>query len=323
MMHNTDIISSAKQVFLDEINGITRVMHSLNSDFEKVINKLFCCKGKVITMGVGKSGHVATKIASTLASTGTPSFYIHPTEALHGDLGMIEKNDIIIGISFSGENDELIAIIPTIKHKNVDFILITGNKNSSLAKQASNILELNIEQEACPLNLAPTTSSTATLVLGDAISVTLLKMRNFQHSDFAISHPGGSLGRRLLTKVDDIMRIGKQIPVVLENTPFKDILIEISSKGLGFTIVTKNNNVVGIITDGDLRRIFDSSTDVMKLKASDIMNTNPKILTIGNLATMAINLMEDNKITSFIVVDNNKKLIGAFNLHDLFKAKIL
>lgn len=322
-MHSMNIIDSAKQVFLDEISGITEVMQSLNSDFEKVINKLFSCKGKVITMGVGKSGHIATKIASTLASTGTPSFYIHPTEALHGDLGMIEQNDIIIGISFSGENDELISIIPTIKHKNVDFILITGNKNSSLAKQASNILELKIEKEACPLNLAPTTSSTATLVLGDAISITLLKMRNFQHSDFAISHPGGSLGRRLLTKVDDIMRTGNQIPCVLESTTFKDILIEISSKGLGFTVVTKNDNVVGVITDGDLRRAFDDSLDIIKIKANDIMNTNPKLLTKGSLATTAINLMEDNKITSFIVIDNNKKLIGAFNLHDLFKAKLL
>ncbi len=263
-------------------------------------------------------------MAATFASTGTPSFFVHPAEALHGDLGMIGSQDVVIAISYSGESDEILAILPAILHKSIPIIAMTGNVNSSLAKYATHILNLQIEKEACPLNLAPTTSTTASLVLGDAIAVSLLELRGFRPEDFALSHPGGSLGRRLLTKVSDIMHGGDRLPTVSLDSSLKDAVVEISNKGLGLAaVVDSEHKLCGVITDGDLRRLLDHNVDIRTVKATDIMNKNPKLLKDTDLATIAVNLMEKYKITGFLVVDDKMRLVGAFNLHDLFKAKLI
>ncbi|MCE3269066.1 MAG: KpsF/GutQ family sugar-phosphate isomerase [Burkholderiales bacterium] len=318
------IFAIANKVFADEIDGINTVAKNLNDDFTKTVSLILKSKGKVILIGIGKSGHIGRKIAATLASTGTPAFFVHPAEALHGDLGMIESHDVVIAISYSGESDEILAIIPAIVHKTVPIIAMTGNVKSSLAKFATHVLNIKIDKEACPLNLAPTTSTTVSLVLGDAIAVSLLELRGFKPEDFALSHPGGSLGRRLLTKVSDIMHCGDRLPIVFTNSSLKDAVVEISKKGLGLVaVLDSERKLCGVITDGDLRRILDHDADIRLVKAADIMNKTPKLLKSTNLATAAVYLMEKHKITGFLVVDEEQKLIGAFNLHDLFKAKLI
>jgi arabinose-5-phosphate isomerase len=318
------IFAIANRVFTDEIEGINTVAKNLDADFVNIVTLLLNCKGKVIVIGIGKSGHIAKKMAATFASTGTPSFFVHPAEALHGDLGMIESQDVVIAISYSGESDEILAILPAILHKSIPIIAMTGNVNSSLAKYAAHVLNLQIEKEACPLNLAPTTSTTVSLVLGDAIAISLLELRGFKPEDFALSHPGGSLGRRLLTKVSDIMHSGNRLPAVLVDASLKDAVVEISNKGLGLAAVVDNEHkLCGVITDGDLRRLLDHNVDIRTVKAVDIMNKTPKLLKDTDLATTAVNLMEKYKITGFLVVDGKMKLVGAFNLHDLFKAKLI
>ncbi len=318
------IFTVAKQVFNDEIEGIRRVLDNLDERFIEALQLIMQCQGKVVVSGMGKSGHVAGKIAATFASTGTPAFFVHPAEALHGDLGMIDERDVVIAISYSGQSDEIFSFITTLQRRHIKIISITGNSNSSLAKLADLTLNIDIEQEACPLNLAPTTSTTATLVLGDALAVCLLKMRGFNEMDFANSHPGGSLGRRLLTTVNDLMHTGDKLPVVYENSSFKDVILEISKKGLGFTgVINRDGRLLGLITDGDLRRVLDKHTNLLNLEAKDMMNVNPKVIKENVLAVKSIDLMEQFKITGFLVVDVDNNLIGAFNLHDLFNAKLL
>lgn len=323
-MNNKQIVEIANQVFSDEISGLQSVLATIGDEFCRAVQLIFDCKGKIIVSGMGKSGHIGNKIAATLASTGTAAFFMHPAEALHGDLGMIESSDLLIAISYSGESDELSTIIPIVRRKQVQIIGITGNPNSTLAKLSSCLLSVKIDREACPLNLAPTTSTTATLVLGDALAVALLSLRNFQPEDFALSHPGGSLGRRLLTRVSDIMHSNERLPVVNLDATLKEAVVEISKKGLGLVaVVDANMYLNGIITDGDLRRIMDSDVDIRVLKTHQIMTKNPKTTSPDDLAVDALYLMEKYQITGMVVVDNNKKMVGAFNMHDLFKAKIV
>ncbi len=318
------ILTIANQVFKDEISGLNQVLDSVGESFCIAVEMILNCTGKVIVSGMGKSGHIGNKIAATLASTGTAAFFMHPAEALHGDLGMIEANDLVLAISYSGESDELSSIIPIIKRKNVPIIGISGNSTSTLAKLSDCFLSVQITKEACPLNLAPTTSTTATLVLGDALAVSLLSLRNFQPEDFALSHPGGSLGRRLLTKVSDVMHSGDKLPIVEENASLKEVVVEISVKGLGLVaVIDEGNKLRGVITDGDLRRILDNDIDIRKLVAKDIMVTNPKVMHSNDMAVDAVTLMEKNKITGLLVVEEGNQLVGAFNMHDLFKAKLI
>lgn len=320
------ILDIAAVVFQDEISGIRQVLDTLtkDTDFVDVVNLLLHCKGKVVVTGIGKSGHIANKIAATLASTGTPAFFVHPAEALHGDLGMIGVNDIVIAISYSGEADELIAIIPVLKRIGVPVIGLTGNLTSTLARVSRYLLSIAVSKEACPLNLAPTTSTTATLVLGDALAVCLLTLRGFKPEDFALSHPGGYLGRRLLLTAKDLMRVGADLPKVSTVDDIKHVIVEISKKGLGFAaVVDVGDTLMGAITDGDLRRAFDHDVDLTKTVAVDIMNPTPKTIKPDSLAVDALNLMEQHHITGLLVVDDNNCLIGAFNLHDLFKARLI
>lgn len=324
-MHNSQsILNAAKQVFKDEVDGINQVVGGLGDDFLKAIECLLKCDGKVVVTGMGKSGHIAHKIAATLASTGTPSFFVHPAEALHGDLGMIDNKDIVIAISYSGESEELTSILPVLRRKHVPIIAITGSNTSSLAKIADYALSVKVDKEACPLGLAPTSSTTATLVLGDAIAVCLLTIRGFKKEDFALSHPGGSLGRKLLTTARDIMRTNEFLPKVLINAKLHDVVVEIGQKGLGLAgVVDEHNILCGVITDGDLRRLLGNSHDLMTMCAAQIMNKNPKTIHIDSLAVTAVDIMEQQKITGLLVINDEKKLVGAFNLHDLFRAKLL
>lgn len=319
-----DILAVAQQVFDDEISGLNSVKNSLGDEFKHALDIMLSCRGKIIVSGMGKSGHIGNKIAATLASTGTPSFFMHPAEALHGDLGMVESSDVVIAISYSGESDELSAILPIIKKKNVPVIAITGNDKSSLAKMADCVLTVAIKKEACPLNLAPTTSTTATLVIGDALAVSLLSLRKFQPEDFAMSHPGGSLGRKLLTKVVDVMHTGERLPIVAPNAKLKEVVFEISHKRVGMVgVVDKDGKLLGIITDGDLRRILDRDQDLKQLLAQDFMTKNPKTILINQMAVDAVAIIEKFQIGGLLVVDEQNVLVGALNVHDLFKAKLI
>lgn len=319
-----EILTIAKQVFHDEIAGLIQVEQHLDSNFVAAVELLLACRGKIIVSGMGKSGHIGNKIAATLASTGSAAFFMHPAEALHGDLGMLDSNDLLLAISYSGESDELSSIIPTVKHKQVKIISITGNPDSSLAKFSDCALTVRIDKEACPLNLAPTTSTTATLVLGDALAVALLSLRQFQPEDFALSHPGGSLGRKLLTKVSDIMHEGERLPLVTADAALKEVVFEISNKGLGLVaVVDEQQHMLGVITDGDLRRVLDGEHDVRLLSAKDIMTVKPKVIHISNMAIDAVDIVNEYKIGGLLVVDDNNKVVGAFNVHDLFQAKLI
>lgn len=323
-MDRKNILQIANNVFEDEIAGINQVKSYLGDTFVSAIELIYACKGKIIVTGMGKSGHIGNKIAATMASTGTPAFFVHPAEALHGDLGMIDEKDVVIAISFSGESDELIGILPIVKRKNVPMIAMTGNLESSLGKIANCVLNIKVDKEACPLGLAPTTSTTACLVLGDALAVSLYTLRGFKPEDFALSHPGGSLGRRLLTRASDLMHSDERLPVVYPDTPLKDVVMEISRKSLGFAgVVDKQNKVVGVVTNGDLMRLIDKQIDIITTTAVSIMSKNPKTILKDSLAFEAVELMEKNKITGLIVVDEDNKFVGAFNLHDLFQAKLL
>lgn len=322
---NKDLVYKiAAQVFDDEVSGIVQVKNQIDENFIKATELIYKCHGKVIVTGMGKSGHIGNKIAATFASTGTSAFFVHPAEALHGDLGMITTTDVVLAISYSGESDELMSILPIIKRRNIPIIAMTGNTKSSLAKVASITLNIKVDKEACPLGLAPTTSTTANLVLGDALAVSLLTLKGFKKEDFALSHPGGALGKKLLTTVDDIMHHGDKLPKLKATASLKDVVMEISDKGLGLTtIVDDDNKLLGIITDGDLRRILDNDINLRTTKVTDIMNCTPRVLMTGHLAVEAVKLMEDHKITGFIVVNEEKQVIGAFNLHDLLKAKLI
>jgi arabinose-5-phosphate isomerase len=314
----------AKNVIEIEQQAIAELSTFIDDDFEKACELMFNCPGRVIIVGMGKSGHIGGKIAATLASTGTPSFFVHPGEASHGDLGMITRDDVVLTISNSGETGEVLAIIPVIKRIGAKLITMTGNADSTLAKLADWHICVKVTQEACPLGLAPTSSTTATLVMGDAIAVALLNARGFTADDFALSHPGGSLGKRLLLRLADIMHQGERLPVVKVDAKIKDALVEMSLKGLGMTAVVDNeNNLIGLFTDGDLRRILDEKIDIHHDAIRSVMTKTPYVAEQEMLAAEALKIMEDKKINGLIIVDESNHPIGAMNMHDLLKSGVL
>jgi len=317
-------LERARQVLEIEAQEISSLANRLDDHFVNAVQLILHCDGRVVVSGMGKSGHIGRKLASTFASTGTPSFFMHPAEASHGDLGMITSNDIVIFLSNSGKSDELISILPVIKRIGAKIISITGNSNSELARESEIHLSAQVSQEACPLGLSPTASSTASLALGDALAICVLDQRAFTAEDFARSHPGGSLGKRQVVRVRDIMRKTDQVPSIHEYALLSDAVLEISLKGLGFTaIVDKDSKPIGIFTDGDLRRQLSKKINYEKQSIKEIMNKNPKTIFDDQIIIDAINLMESGKINGILVVNREFKLIGAFNMHDLFKAKVI
>jgi len=292
--------------------------------FVAAVRAMLACTGRVVVMGMGKSGHVGRKVAATLASTGTPAFFVHPAEASHGDLGMVTTGDVVLAISNSGESDEIAAIVPAIKRLAVTFVVMTGRTDSSLAQHADIVLSSAVDQEACPMNLAPTASTTAQMALGDALAVALLDARGFREVDFARSHPGGSLGRKLLMHVGDLMRSGEAVPRVPAEALMSDMLHEMTRKGLGFTaVVGPNGEVTGIFTDGDLRRLIETGADLRAMRARDVMHASPKVVRAEALAVEAAELMERHRVTGLLVVDENGSLAGAVNTNDLMRAKVI
>ena len=290
----------------------------------RAVAMLLQCKGRVVVSGIGKSGHIARKIAATLASTGTPALFVHPAEAAHGDLGMVTSDDAFIAISYSGESSELMAIMPVVKRMGGVLISMTGKPNSSLAQLADVHLDISVEKEACPLNLAPTASTTVTLALGDAIAVALLDLRGFKEEDFARSHPGGALGRRLLTHVHDVMRSGERVPKVPVDASLLQALEEMTKKGMGMTaIVDADNRPVGVFTDGDLRRMFERVQDFTQVAIRDVMHAQPRSIAPDRLAVDAVAVMEQHRINQMLVVDLDGKLVGALHIHDLTQAKVI
>ena len=317
-------LERARQVLEIEAQEISSLANRLDDHFVNAVQLILHCDGRVVVSGMGKSGHIGRKLASTFASTGTPSFFMHPAEASHGDLGMITSNDVVIFLSNSGKSDELISILPVIKRIGAKIISITGNSNSELARESEIHLSAQVSQEACPLGLSPTASSTASLALGDALAICVLDQRAFTAEDFARSHPGGSLGKRQVVRVRDIMRKTDQVPSIHEDALLSDAVLEISLKGLGFTaIVDKDSKPIGIFTDGDLRRQLSKKIDYEKQSIKEIMNKNPKTIFDDQIIIDAINLMETSKINGILVVNREFKLVGAFNMHDLFKAKVI
>ena len=318
-----DILKTAREVIETEIGQLERLKDCLDENFQRAVDLLLSCKGKVVLTGIGKSGIIAKKIAATLASTGTPAFFLHPAEALHGDLGMVSKGDAVIAISNSGQSQELLAMLPYFKRLGIPVIAITNNPQSVLAKRSDVVLKLCVEREACPLNLAPTCSTTNTLVLGDALAVVLMKLRGFTAKDFGLRHPAGSLGRKLKTVADLGHFNPEELPVVHEDTLMRDVVLEISSKGFGATaVVNDEGKLVGIITDGDLRRFVQRGGDFNRERAKDVMTKNPKTVTADRLAAEALKLMEDYKITVLIVVDEDYKPIGIIHIHDIMRGEV-
>ena len=313
-----------RETLLIESQELNKAVARINKDWIGAVNAVLSITGRVVVMGMGKSGHIGRKIAATLASTGTPAMFVHPGEASHGDLGMILKEDIVLAISNSGESEELTSILPVLKRIGVKIIAISGNVDSTLSKHAEWFLQSSVDKEACPLNLAPTASTTVQLAIGDALAVSLLDARGFKESDFARSHPGGSLGRKLLTLVSDIMRDMSHVPFVSKDTPFTDLMREMSTKGLGATCVVDNElKIIGVFTDGDLRRLIEKGSDLRNLVAKEVMIKSPKVIRGDALAVEAAELMEVNQITSVFVVDDDGKLIGAINSNDLMKSKVI
>jgi len=307
-----------------EAQALLGLKSRLDDRFAQAVQLMLNVQGRVVVTGMGKSGHIGRKIAATLSSTGTPALFVHPGEASHGDLGMIKRVDVVLGISNSGESDELVAILPMLKRQGVPLIAMTGGLHSSLALHANVVLDCSVEKEACPLNLAPTASTTAQLALGDALAVALLDARGFKAEDFARSHPGGSLGRRLLTHVSDVMRSGVEVPHVLPSASLTELMREMSHKGLGASaIVDAQHHIVGIFTDGDLRRLIEKGSDLRQLTAQDVMHPNPRSVKKDDLAVTAAELMESHRITSVLVVDNTLRLCGALNSNDLMRAKVI
>lgn len=322
-MPTSDAIKHALKALSIEKAAIQNIADNLDDSFTQACQLCLDCKGKVVITGMGKSGHIANKIAATLASTGTPAFYMHPGEASHGDLGMLSKNDVIIAFSNSGETDEILTLLPIFTRRNIPMIAVTGNPNSMLAKHSKIHLNASVKEEACPLNLAPTASTTAALALGDALAVALLEIRGFTPEEFALSHPGGTLGRRLLLTIGDIMRTGEQIPSVSSQTSLSAALVEVSQKGLGMTaILNKQNELIGIFTDGDLRRTIDEKIDIHNTMIDDVMTKTFACVAKDDKAAEAVDMMQEKKITSLLVKDGDN-LVGALNIHDLFKAGLM
>ncbi|TJZ79217.1 KpsF/GutQ family sugar-phosphate isomerase [Chitiniphilus eburneus] len=316
-------MARARHVLDIESRAIARSAGLLDERFDRACALMLAAKGRVAVSGMGKSGHVARKIAATFASTGTPALFVHPAEAAHGDLGMITANDVVLALSYSGESDELVALLPSLKRLGVPLIAITGNGNSTLAREADVWLDGSVEQEACPLNLAPTASTTVSLALGDALAVALLDARGFQAEDFALSHPGGSLGRRLLVRVSDLMHAGEQVPVVRAEVSLRDALLEISHKGLGMTaVLDAQGALAGIFTDGDLRRALDRGIDVHATSVGDVMTHSPATIEADQLAVEAVALMEKRRCTGLLVTQQGA-LVGAIHMHDLLRARVV
>ncbi len=321
------IIKRAKEILKIEAEAVENLISRIDEEFEKAIEIILNCKGKVIVSGMGKSGLIGKKIAATLASTGTPAVFLHPAEGIHGDLGMMAKGDVMIAISHSGETKEIALLLPAVKRFDIKLIALTGKIDSVLSQESDVVLDVSVSKEACPFNLAPTSSTTAALAMGDALAITLLEKRGLKEEDFAFRHPGGSLGKKLL-KVSDLMHQGAEIPVVYESTSLRDAISEISRKRLGLTaVVNKSNVLFGVITDGDLRRFleksFESSMNLEKLKAKDIMTKNPKTIKKEELAERALKIMEDNSITSLIILDKDKRPEGIVHMHDLMRAGVV
>ncbi|UCD84217.1 MAG: KpsF/GutQ family sugar-phosphate isomerase [Deltaproteobacteria bacterium] len=319
-------IKSAKRVLRIEAEAVKALIDRIDKEFEKTVDLIYSCKGKVVLTGIGKSGLICQKIASTLTSMGTPAFFLHPVEGLHGDLGVLDKRDILIAVSNSGETEEILRILPTVKRMGIKLITLCGNPRSTLALSSDLVLNISVKEEACSLGLAPTASTTATLALGDALAVALLERRGFREEEFALIHPGGILGKRLLLRVEDLMHTGSEIPWVKENTRMKDVLMEITTKRLGVTGVSNGKGeLVGVITDGDLRRALEKYDDIMERKAKDIMTKNPKRIEKNTLAARALHLMERHAITSLFIYQNDKikKAIGIVHLHDILGRGIL
>ena len=323
--HALQLACETLQIEADAILSLRqRLSGSDSSAFIDAIQKVLHCKGRLVISGIGKSGHIARKIAATFASTGTPSFFLHPAEAAHGDLGMVTSQDVFIAISYSGEAGELVAILPILKRLGVKLIALTGNPNSTLAKLADLHLSVHVDKEACPLNLAPTASTTVTLALGDALAVAVLDARGFKEEDFARSHPGGALGRRLLTHVKDVMRTGNAIPQVKPDTKLSSALMEITQKGMAMTaIVGDDNTIVGVFTDGDLRRLMDKPLNFSELIIADVMHKNPYRIGPEQLAVEAVEIMEQHRINQLLVADAHGKLVGALHIQDLTRAKVI
>lgn len=314
----------ARKTFEIEAAAVHSLANRVGPEFAAAVKIMLACRGRVVVMGMGKSGHIGRKVAATLASTGTPAMFVHPAEASHGDLGMITPDDLVLAISNSGEVNELTTLLPAIKRLAVTLIAITGDQQSTLARQADVVLDSRVEKEACPLSLAPTASTTAQLAMGDALAVALLDARGFRQEDFARSHPGGALGRKLLTHVSDVMRSGNHVPSVGMAASFSELMREVSVKGLGSSaVVDAQGQVLGIFTDGDLRRLVETGVDLRSLKAGDVMHANPRTVQADALAVEAVALMEQYSITSVLVVDVAGKLCGALNSNDLLRAKVI
>ncbi|WP_278362206.1 KpsF/GutQ family sugar-phosphate isomerase [Stutzerimonas kunmingensis] len=324
MSQSSQLIETAQRTIRLEIEAVEQLNARINADFVQACELILGCKGRVVVVGMGKSGHVGRKIAATLASTGTAAFFVHPAEASHGDMGMITQDDVVLALSNSGTTSEIVTLLPLIKRLGITLISMTGNPNSVLAKAAAVNLDASVAIEACPLNLAPTSSTTASLVLGDALAIALLEARGFTAEDFAFSHPGGALGRRLLLKVEHVMHTGERLPRVPRGTSLRDALLEMTQKGLGMTVIVEaDGRLAGIFTDGDLRRALDKGLDVRQTRIDEIMTVHGKTAHAEMLAAEALKIMEDHKISSLVVVDDQELPIGALNMHDLLRAGVM
>ncbi|MEJ2360940.1 MAG: KpsF/GutQ family sugar-phosphate isomerase [Gammaproteobacteria bacterium] len=324
-MDKQKVIALAKAVIDTEAQAAQRLALRIDDSFTSAVDAMLHCEGRIVVIGMGKSGHIGHKLAATLASTGTPAFFVHPGEASHGDLGMITAKDVVVALSNSGETDEILTILPLIKRLKVPLIAMTGNVNSRLASEADYHLDVSVDKEACPLGLAPTSSTTATLVMGDALAIALLESRGFTEADFALSHPGGRLGKRLLLHVADIMHRGQGIPRVAVEASLSEALAVISSKSLGMTVVVNpDDSVAGVFTDGDLRRLLDhGDVNINKLQIKDVMVADCKTIRPDILAAEALQIMENRRINAFPVVDANNRLVGALSMHDLLRAGVV
>lgn len=324
MNQSDELIQSAQRTIRLELDAIGDLLQRINGDFIRACQLILGSKGRVVVVGMGKSGHIGNKIAATLASTGTTAFFVHPAEASHGDMGMITRDDVVLALSNSGSTAEIVTLLPLIKRLGITLISMTGNPDSPLAKAAEVNLDARVAQEACPLNLAPTSSTTVSLVLGDALAIALLEARGFTAEDFAFSHPGGALGRRLLLKVENVMHSGDNLPQVKRGTSLRDALLEMTQKGLGMTVITEDDGrFAGIFTDGDLRRTLDRNIDVREALIDHVMTANGKTARADMLAAEALKIMEDHKISSLVVIDEHQQPIGALNMHDLLRAGVM
>ena len=324
MTSNSTHATSAIRTIEIEKNAVAELLQRIDADFDTACELILACKGRVVVTGMGKSGHIAKKIAATLASTGTPAMYVHPAEASHGDIGMITEADVVLALSNSGATQEIITLLPVLKRKNIPLISLTGDPESELATVANANLDASVAEEACPLGLAPTSSTTAALVFGDALAMALLEARGFTRDDFAMSHPGGKLGRRLLVRVMDVMHAGVGIPSVTVGTPLSEALLEMSSKGFGLTtVVNDNQKLVGVFTDGDLRRTLDSGRNIQNTPIEDVMSTSYKFISSGALAAEAARLMQESNVYVLIVKDDSDKVAGIIKMHDLLQANVV